>query len=806
MTAQNLHLKIYSNLLDEIEKLVQILSKDSDIKEIDEYRLEALSKLEGIIKEVKENIKSLEINSEWYKFTIGFYGETNAGKSTLIETVRILLKEETKESERESYKSQRLERDKLERQLHSIEVEINSINEKFFHLEEDLQFQLTDIESEHISKLSKNKVQILKIEDLLAKNIAQEEIFSHSLLRLYVDKDELVQIIFSKMISSPWNVVKSWFHKIEEQSEVDLVSLQITELENTLDGLQSITDQYEKEIFDLTKENEKINSWYHNKKIDLEKQRVVLIQQMEQLLESLVDQLDSVKETRAQIISKLKNLSDGIIIGDGRSDFTQEVRSYEFNVGDKEFVLLDLPGIEGKEHIVQESIKSAVEKAHVIFYVSKSPTPPQKGDNGPLGTIEKISKQLSQQNEVYFLYNKPIRNVRQLRKPLINENEEDSLSIVDIELSKIFEENYISHLSLSAYPAFLSIGNFYDNKFSKDKEKFSEKLGNSDIIFEMSQVKEFVNWMTGKLVNDVINKITRSNLKKIKKTLEWTTTEIKEVTNSFNKLEVKLHSNYKLTSRILDEASETFEMNLENTVYKSLRILKSNTRKKIYSIINNGISDKGFEKELKKIVEKELKNFSIDLNKKIEKQSKDFKDEMSEIVSTYQRYVDELVEHYAKSVKFEFDFQPNIKIKRNINIGNVLMALLGDIIGIISTALNMSNPVGWVILGLSVLSTFFHVYKIVRGAIDKNFQKSQQRKNADENIEKVVKTIQQELGKYLIETMSEVNKHLAELTKLMYEPVWQIKSMSETFIEVENKLKFLSNELDKKGEKYYGNS
>ena len=29
MTAQNLHIKIYSNLLDEIEKLVQILSKDS---------------------------------------------------------------------------------------------------------------------------------------------------------------------------------------------------------------------------------------------------------------------------------------------------------------------------------------------------------------------------------------------------------------------------------------------------------------------------------------------------------------------------------------------------------------------------------------------------------------------------------------------------------------------------------------------------------------------------------------------------------------------------------------------------------
>ena len=137
------------------------------------------------------------------------------------------------------------------------------------------------------------------------------------------------------------------------------------------------------------------------------------------------------------------------------------------------------------------------------------------------------------------------------------------------------------------------------------------------------------------------------------------------------------------------------------------------------------------------------------------------------------------------SVKFEFDFQPNIKIKKNINIGNVLMVLVGDIIGIISTVL---NPVGWVILGLSVLITFFHVYKIVRGAIDKNYQKSQQRKNADENIEKIVKIIQQELGKYLTETMREVNKHLAELTKLMYEPVRQIKTMSETFIEVENEV------------------
>ena len=50
MTAQNLHLKIYSNLLDEIEKLVQILSKDSDIKEIDDFDSESKYRIRDKVK------------------------------------------------------------------------------------------------------------------------------------------------------------------------------------------------------------------------------------------------------------------------------------------------------------------------------------------------------------------------------------------------------------------------------------------------------------------------------------------------------------------------------------------------------------------------------------------------------------------------------------------------------------------------------------------------------------------------------------------------------------------------------------
>ena len=52
---------------------------------------------------------------------------------------------------------------------------------------------------------------------------------------------------------------------------------------------------------------------------------------------------------------------------------------------------LILPGIEGKRtYCSRISIKSAVEKAHVIFYVSKVQLHLKKGDNGPLGTMKNI--------------------------------------------------------------------------------------------------------------------------------------------------------------------------------------------------------------------------------------------------------------------------------------------------------------------------------------------------------------------------------------------------------------------------------
>ncbi|GAA9355513.1 hypothetical protein HpHA251_10530 [Helicobacter pylori] len=90
---------------------------------------------------------------------------------------------------------------------------------------------------------------------------------------------------------------------------------------------------------------------------------------------------------------ELERLQDGAIIGDGRSDSTLETRSYTLKHNNQSFVLLDVPGIESDEKKVKQEISDATRKAHAIFYVTKKPTPPQKGEEGKEGTIEKIQNQ-----------------------------------------------------------------------------------------------------------------------------------------------------------------------------------------------------------------------------------------------------------------------------------------------------------------------------------------------------------------------------------------------------------------------------
>ena len=82
--------EIYSTILTEVDKLLLSFEKEEKDKDIIKVQEEAQKKLNASRKEIQDSISQLDKNAEWDVYTMAFYGETNAGKSTLIETLSVL--------------------------------------------------------------------------------------------------------------------------------------------------------------------------------------------------------------------------------------------------------------------------------------------------------------------------------------------------------------------------------------------------------------------------------------------------------------------------------------------------------------------------------------------------------------------------------------------------------------------------------------------------------------------------------------------------------------------------------------------
>ena len=85
--------------------LEEAVNKAESVELVGEEENAELSAISSTLKEInaefKEEISKLEASSEWDKFCIAFFGETNAGKSTVIESLRIIYDEEQRRLEKE---------------------------------------------------------------------------------------------------------------------------------------------------------------------------------------------------------------------------------------------------------------------------------------------------------------------------------------------------------------------------------------------------------------------------------------------------------------------------------------------------------------------------------------------------------------------------------------------------------------------------------------------------------------------------------------------------------------------------------
>lgn len=485
--------------------------------------------------------------------------------------------------------------------------------------------------------------------------------------------------------------------------------------------------------------------------------------------------------------AELKELQDGAIIGDGRSDFTLETKSYTLKHNNQSFVLLDVPGIEGDEKKVKQQISNATKKAHAIFYVTKTPAPPQKGEEGKEGTIEKIQKQLDSQTEVYTLFNKPINSPRALKDGLIDENEKESLRDLNKKMKAILGKHYEGYKAVSAQAAFygLSSALLPETDFYKNKQKFLEIFKAEELLLK-SHFKQLGEFIAVTLLENSRKKIIESNCNKALKVIEKlqkaiVTTIDREINPIIKEIKYKLPETYSN----LDRSRDKFVSNLNNSVSREIDRFKSDLREEMYAHIDRDIEDDECEEIFENEYKQGIRKLSRTIEGLVKKCEEQFREDIKETIKQFEeRIKDSLVMLNHINLDSGFDL--------NFNLGGIdELGLFFSIAGLVFGIFNFWNPVGWASIGLGAIG----VIKSVWSWFSSSYKKSQQRKEVDKNLDKVCGIIEERVRNQIKDAKKGICEKVESLKARLNDPVVCYERMREGLIKAGEGLWQISNNI-----------
>ena len=769
------------NVYQYIDNKLSLINYKLQLKSEDEELQESVESVLHVLNEFKNNRFNKELDDlkkyqEWNDLTIAFYGETNAGKSTIIEALRLYFKEETKVKSQNKFK-------KIKEYIEEKKNEIIKIEERT----KDIKSEIDYIEGNK----DKNKKELeINIEDINANKEKDIEI-------LYDEYYVYEKNLQNKKIEDKEKTDISFWYKLLKFINFSNLNKEIRKLEEDLKIKKTFLD---KTIILLEQESknkiDKLNIDFETKDNDFNEKLKLLISEK-------INNEQKIRDINSDFIkleADLKEYEDGIIISE-KSDFTKKVTKYNFVYKDKKFTLLDVPGIEGDEEEVIDEISNAIKKSHIIFYIHQAEKIPESG------TLEKIKKHLNSSTEVYAISNKFITDLESLDV----DNIEDVANDLNNKMKDSLNENYIKSNIISAQMIFLALSDCLtiDSNLYLEQEFLFKNISREDLL-EKLKFTDFLKFITDDVIINEKYKIKKSNYNKLNKTL----VELIDILNkasieNFKPLSSKFDIEVKETSSNLRNTMRKLKIDLELSVNKEVDIFKNSTRDYIYKQIEENISDDIFKSKFEVVVEKNLEQLPKSIYTSIEKIREYNQNSIFEILKNFERRVKILTENYSKFNFGEFDSKFIIALKIDNGINGY--GLFGSILSGGATAYfafaagNIWNPAGWTLttLGivLSALAVIISFGKSINKFFDSDYKKSEQKQSTNDNLDKIVENIKpkimQKINPISIDFSKMVNKIIYELEDI----VKQRKLINQDIKNILKELEEVSIIIKEEGEK-----
>ncbi len=432
-------------------------------------------------------------------------------------------------------------------------------------------------------------------------------------------------------------------------------------------------------------------------------------------------------------------------------------------------------------------------KPMLFFMLQKHPLLRKKEKREKRERLKRSKANLIRKQRYIPLYNKPINSPRALKDGLIDENEKESLKILNEKMRAILDKHYEGYKAVSAQAAFygLSSALLPETDFYKNKQKFLEIFKVEELLLK-SHFKQLGEFIAGTLLENSRKKIIESNCNKALKVVEQLQKAIEITIEKRIDPMIKEAQEHQQEARYnLDRSTEKFILNLTNSAFYEIDQFKSDLREKMYAHINKNIEDE----ECKEIFKNELIQGIETLHEYIKWRfrecEKRFDGEIKETIKQLEYRIKDslaMLEHISIDRGFNLNFDTDSGID-----GTKLATSIGGL-GLLGI-FNAWNPMGWFALTIGIIAGLVGIARSIWSFFSSRYKRSQQRKEVDKNLHQICEKIVQDV-KSCIESRKKDIWEKIEKLKANLRPVDNYKRMKRQLKEAHEKLGYISNSIN----------
>lgn len=714
----------YRNILSEIDRVLEGMNTSSTDKKIVAAQDSARKNLSGFKDDINESLNQLEQHADWKTFTIAFYGETNAGKSTIIETIRILLEEDSKVDLRNRFKT--------------ICQEHGASFEQIEQMRDAIQRYVSSIE---------------ELKEKAARN-ALDHSSRHKEFELAVS-DLQSQILDIKNSMSLWQKFLHLFAKLP--------------LEKTLIALQSdikkSDESYQESVRSLDDAMSEIQQKKTNAETNLKKLQVVL--------DNLAEVADGaiIGDGRSDFTRATARYD---FESGGQQFALLDVPGIE---GQEAEVLTQINSAVQKAHAVfYVTGKAAAPQTgggKSIGTLEKIKA--HLGDQTEVWTIfnKRINSPIQLERE-QLLQDDEIASLGVLDEKMQEQLGENYRGTIPISAQPAFYA-----VADCLVPHSQSIKN--RNKFLKTFST-SELLDRSNVsalhtLLTSNLVSDRERKMKRANLNKVIQVVNR---------LHSAISAIHQ--EMVAPLRDQLKADARSSQSQLDDSVKSLKSRIESKGESAINVFNNEVRRKIYNEIEKDVSNDDFKRAFERAIAQSQKDLETNFPKIIDDELVTFQSEIEDIVNRFQKYVDDLLTNFSsvKSMTLGKSIALKIDIGHGIKVGALVSTMIGAALlawnpggWVLATIGVITVLVG---LAKSVWGFFSSDYKKSqqRNSVDENLSKitSQIRSSMSQNLSSAFPVLEEKVEEIKV-ALNEPFETISEMSKVIVTATIKISTLSK---------------------------